>query len=75
MAKLKPPERWRRKRDKIMEANDFQKGFDYAKVRARKDDDLQWARNVIKQLWNEEKINGEECTRFLESLTERRRQE
>ena len=55
-----------------MDANDFQKGFEYGKVRVRKDNDLLWARNVIKQLWDEEKINGEECTRFLESLTERR---
>ena len=55
-----------------MEANDFQKGFEYGKVRVRKDDDLQWARNVIDTLWDEEKINHEECTRFLESLTERR---
>ena len=51
-----------------MDANDFQKGFDYAKVRVRKDDDLQWARNIIEWLWDEEKINHEECTQFLESL-------
>ena len=55
-----------------MDANDFQKGFEYGKVRTRKDDDLQWARNIIDTLLDEEKINHEECTRFLESLTERR---
>ena len=33
-----------------MDANDFQKGFEYGKVRTRKDDDLQWARNIIDTL-------------------------
>lgn len=53
-----------------MDANDFQKGIDYAKVRVNKDSDLQWVRNIIAQLWiDEKKITSEEYTCFLKSLT------
>lgn len=51
-----------------MDKNDTRKRYDYNRIRVSKDDDLAWIRNVINDLFREDKITPNEGIFFIDSL-------
>lgn len=48
--------------------NKEQKIYNYQRIRVNKDNDLAWIRNVINDLWHENKITVHEGICFVDSL-------
>jgi hypothetical protein len=52
-----------------MNKNDTQKRYNYQRIRVNKDDDLAWVRNVINDLWREDKMATYEGIWLIDSLS------